>query len=527
MSESTQHPRWTRRDFLTRLGLAAGSVRLYGAMTALGIVAVPPAYAGPPKLPAGSGKGKRVVIVGSGIAGLVSAYELGKAGYECTVLEATAHIGGRNRTVRHGDKLVEYDSVQTCEFDDEPHLYLNCGPARLPYHHQGILGYCRELGVALEPFVNDNRAAWVHSNEAFDGKPMRAQRLITDARGGIAELLAKAIHKDALDQEFSQEDREKLLAFMRQFGDLDEQFRYQGSPRAGFVNGEAMMEPGKPHDPYPLQALLRSDYWQFKMQFAEFWDMAATMMQPVGGMDMIVRGFVARLPGVIRTETPVTGIFNDESRVRVRYKDPGGGEREISADFCINGAPAYVAAGIDNNFSERYRAALKAVAPGKLLKIGFQARRRFWEEDDHIYGGISWTDQDILQIWYPPHGFHQKKGVVLGAYTFSPAVGDKFAQLPPEQRLARALAQGEKLHPGYSKMMDCGVSVAWQKVPYLFGCAPDWSEEARKTHYPVLRQAEGRHYMVGDQMSYHSGWQEGAVYSAHTVIDLINRRVHA
>lgn len=525
MTEAT--PQWTRRDFLTRLGVAAGSAKLYGAMTALGLVAIPPAYAGPPKLPAGSGKGKRVVIIGAGIGGLVCAYELGKAGYDCTVLEASAHIGGRNRTARHGDKLVEYDSVQTCNFDDEPHLYMNCGPARLPYHHQGILGYCRELGVALEPFVNDNRGAWVHGTKAFDGKPVRAQRMITDTRGSIAELLAKAIHKNALDQELTGEDKDKLLAFMRQFGDLDEQFRYPGSVRSGFVNGEAMMEPGEPHAPYSLHALLQSDYWQFKMEFAEMWDMAATMMQPVGGMDMIVHGFVAKLRDRIRTEAPVTGIFNDEHGVRVRYKNADGSEHQLQADFCIDGAPAYVAAGIDNNFSERYREALKAVEPGHLFKIGFQAKRRFWEEDDHIYGGISWTDQDILQIWYPPHGFHRKKGVILGAYTFGPEAGAKFSAMLPEERLALALSQGEKVHPGYGKMMDCGISVAWDKVPYLFGCAPEWSEEARKKHYPVLREAEGRHYMVGDQMSYHSGWQEGAVYSAHAVIDKIHRRVHA
>jgi len=518
---------WTRRDFLSRLGAVAGSSKLYGAMTALGLVAVPPAYAGPPRLPAGSGKGKKVIIVGSGIGGLVSAYELGKAGYDCMILEATAHVGGRNKTARHGDKLVEYDSEQLCEFDDDPHLYMNCGPARLPYHHQGILTYCRELGVALEPFVNDNRAAWVHSKEAFGGKPVRAQRMITDARGGIAELLAKAISTDALDQPFSGEDKERMLGFMHQFGDLDDQLKYTGSPRAGFTNGEAMLEPGIPHEPYSLHQLLESDYWQFKMEFAEMWDMAATMMQPVGGMDMIVRGFAAKLDGVIRTGVPVTGIFNEDDKVRVRFKDPDGGERELSADFCIDGAPAYVAAGIDNNFSDRYRAALKAVEPGHLFKIGFQTSRRFWEEDDHIYGGISWTEQDILQIWYPPHGFHQKKGVILGAYTFGPEVGKKFAALNPGARLALAMEQGEKLHPGYSKMIDNGISVCWSKVPYLFGCAPEWSDEARKTHYPVLRQPEGRHYLVGDQMSYHSGWQEGAVYSAHSVIDMIHRRVHA
>jgi monoamine oxidase len=41
------------------------------------------------------GKGTKVVILGDGIAGLVSAYEMGKLGYSCTVLEARTRPGGR------------------------------------------------------------------------------------------------------------------------------------------------------------------------------------------------------------------------------------------------------------------------------------------------------------------------------------------------------------------------------------------------------------------------------------------------
>lgn len=526
MSEHRLHG-GSRREFLTRLGLAAGGAPLYSAMTALGLITLPTAYAGPPRLSGEGGRGKKVVIVGAGIAGLVSAYELGKAGYDCTILEATDHIGGRNRTARRGDTLVESNSVQRCEFDDDPHLYMNCGPARLPYHHHGILGYCRELGVALEPFVNDNRGAWVHSSNAFGGQRVRAQRMITDSRGAIAELLSKAVSRDALDREFSKEDRQKLLAFMRSFGDLDAQFRYPGSTRAGFRDGDGMLEAGEPNEPYPLDTLLQSDYWQYKMEFAEFWDMAATMMQPVGGMDMIVRGFLQHISATVRTRAPVIAIHNLDHGVRVRYHDAQSGDRELLADFCINCAPAYLTAGIESNFSPRYVEALRAVEPGKLFKIGFQAKRRFWEEDDHIYGGISWTDQDVLQIWYPSHGIHQKKGVILGAYTFGGPASDRFARLSPTARLDLALAQGERLHPGYSKLMDCGLSVAWQNVPYLFGCAPEWTEEARAKHYPVLQRAEGRHYLVGDQMSYHSGWQEGAVCSAHAAIEDIHQRASA
>ena len=47
--------------------------------------------------------------------------------------------------------------------------------------------------------------------------------------------------------------------------------------------------------------------------------------------------------------------------------------------------------------------------------MAFQAKRRFWEDDSAIYGGISWTDTDIAQIWNPSNGYHRHKGVLVGA----------------------------------------------------------------------------------------------------------------
>lgn len=526
MTDETQG-QWTRRDFLTRLGRTAGSASMYHAMTALGLIAVPPAYAGPPRLPAGSGQGKSVVIIGAGIGGLTAAHELTKAGYACTLLEASARAGGRNRTARRGDQLLEIDSEQVCDFDDEPHLYFNCGPARLPYHHEAVLGYCREFGVALEPFVNDNRGAYFHSTKAFQGKPVRSSTIMADTRGLISEMLAKAVHGKALDQPLSTEDGERLLGLLRAYGDLDDQRVYKGSRRRGQL-GDEILAPGQPQPPIGLSELLKSDFWQAPMVFTELWEQQPTMMQPVGGMDMIVKGFERSLGDIIKRKAPVTRIVNGEQRVKVIYRDgESGREQEIEADFCINNAPAWIVSGMRTNLSARYREALASIHAGKLFKIAFQGKRRFWEEDDQIYGGISWTDQDILQLWYPPHGFHQKKGVILGAYQFDPKKGEQWGRMQPAERLAAAIAQGEKIHPGYGKMVEKGLSVAWHKVPYQLGCAPEWTEDARAQYFPVLREPEGRHYLVGDQMSYVTGWQEGAVRSAQVVVEHIHQRVAA
>ena len=83
----------SRRAFLERVGRAGGYGALFVTMQGLGLLAAPPAYAGPPPLPAGSGQGVRVAVLGAGIGGLVAAYELRKAGYEVTVLEARDRPG--------------------------------------------------------------------------------------------------------------------------------------------------------------------------------------------------------------------------------------------------------------------------------------------------------------------------------------------------------------------------------------------------------------------------------------------------
>ena len=65
------------------------------------------------------------------------------------------------------------------------------------------------------------------------------------------------------------------------------------------------------------------------------------------------------------------------------------------------------------------------------VKVAFQAERRFWELDEAIYGGISWTSRDITQVWYPSAGIHQRKGILVGAYIWSDDLGDKFSAMPP------------------------------------------------------------------------------------------------
>ncbi len=516
-------PGISRRKVLEMIGAAGGSAATYQVATALGLVAAPG-----PMVKANVTRlrdtRRRVVILGAGVAGLTAAYELDRAGYECIVLEASHRPGGRVLTLRGGDIVDEVGNRQLCQFDDDPALYFNAGAARIPADHVALLQYCRELAVPLEVFVNDNRNAYVHDDRMFEGRPVRAREFITDARGFMSELLAKSVLDDQLSQPFNDFDAERLLGFVRAFGDLDSNHFYVGSRRAGYRNG-GFLTPGQLKEPFDFSELLNSDFWRFQMHWAEGNDQAATMMQPVGGMDAIIDGFMRRVSRLVTLRAIVRRIHLRDGGVDVSYVVDGE-ERRIHADYCINSIPTHLTAGLDHNFPRDYVDAMRVIRRGKLFKIGLQARERFWEAD-RIYGGISWTSQDITQIWYPPVGFHTRKGILLGAYTFGDAGGEKFANLSPQARIDLAIQQGERIHPGYGKFIENGVSVPWHRMNHMLGCSARWRPEDRRVHYTRLQQPAGHHYMVGDQISYHPGWQEGAIRSAHYALADIDRRVQS
>ena len=122
----------TRRQLLTMIGKVGGTAALYQAMTVLGHAAESQ-FNGPPKL-SGARPGASVLVLGSGLAGMLAAYELTKAGYKVQILEFQGRTGGRNYSVRGGDTIAELGSTQTVGF--APGNYLNPGPWRIPYHHR-------------------------------------------------------------------------------------------------------------------------------------------------------------------------------------------------------------------------------------------------------------------------------------------------------------------------------------------------------------------------------------------------------
>lgn len=110
-----------RREFITSaLGAAAGSL----VVANRGLARVGAAR-------------RKVIIIGAGLAGLVTAYELNKLEFDVTILEAQPRSGGRVLTFRNFDT---------------PGLYADAGAARIPQNHDLTLKYIREFALPLVPF---------------------------------------------------------------------------------------------------------------------------------------------------------------------------------------------------------------------------------------------------------------------------------------------------------------------------------------------------------------------------------------
>jgi monoamine oxidase len=294
-------------------------------------------------------------------------------------------------------------------------------------------------------------------------------------------------------------------------------------------------------------------------------------------MDQVQHAFsqqVATLGGVVHLNSPVTCIDYDPSTSQFLISAIGH-EAPFRADYCFcNLAIPFLekilskrlqTLGQAEGFSDKFKRALHAVYKAQTnedetqrflactTKVGWQADRISWQGkpfhthndaegievmtcDDSergvvpIYGGISWTDNPITQIWYPSNAYHDRKGVLTGAYNFS-ANAACFGRMPVAERLEKARAGAALFNKDFAAGLGRGVAIAWQNMAHIKGGWAQWSNVKNSVeHYNDIIQGTGvdgarrpSFFIVGDQVSSLPGWQEGAIASALNAITRVAR----
>lgn len=520
----------TRRDIITHIGALGGVGAAAAAMQAMGLFGQAMAQTLPDLSPT-FGKGRRVIILGAGICGLATAYELEQAGFDVTILEARDRIGGRAWTVRDGDRLeIMGLPDQIASYADG--AYFNAGPARLPSWHQNVLGYAKKFKVPLEVEVNSSRSAYV---VAKDGSRIRMRSAINDLRGHLSELLSKAISQGALDQSLTAVEKAKLVPFLKFYGDLDKDGHFAGSSRSGFVTepGAGVANIATYPPPVPLDTLMANQSLPMTL-FEEHMYMQATMFQPVGGMDQIVRGIERNLRSRPILGAEVVKIRHGADGATIGYVDRASGQAHMmKADYVVCTIPFSVLAKIDADFPKPYAQAIAGVAYDHAVKVAFDAPR-FWEREE-IYGGITFTGGETGMIWYPSAGLHGDRGMILGCYSLGGNAA-AFGKRAMEDQIAMARASIDRVHPGHGADCVNPLVVDWARVKYSQGPWPAWDPNAvgglaepaiDTAPYRLLNMPVGRIHFAGAQLSQMPGWQEGAVHSAHATVAALAQQVVA
>jgi monoamine oxidase len=473
--------------------------------------------------------------------------------------------------------------------DSEP--YLNAGPGRIPSSHKRLLDYLRRFGVEVEIYVMASESNMTQMHGGPDGdKPVVNRQLTHNTRGWIAQMVYQHAAQLLGDAAKDKNRVEQLRSLMVTFGDLTPDGRYvvgtskpgeddtvDVSDRAGFTELPGV-RPGEIAEAFTLDQLLASEYWK-KTRFYQPVDFLwqPTLFQPVGGMDRVQHAFtqqVATLGGLVHLNSPVTSIDYDES-ARQFVISAEGHEEPFRADYCFcNAAIPFLqrilskrlqSLGEQGGFSDEFKQALHAVYEAQAkpeqierflactTKVGWQADRTLWQgkpfhthtdseglfvttcEDPEIgvvpiYGGISWTEHAITQIWYPSEAYHDRKGVLTGAYNFSKNAADS-GRMTVEKRLDQARAGAALFSKEFADGLEHGVAIAWQNMAHIKGGWAQWTNVTNSVHhYNHIIQGTGvdssknpSFFIVGDQVSSLPGWQEGAIASALNAISRLAR----
>ncbi|WP_305764473.1 FAD-dependent oxidoreductase [Breoghania sp. L-A4] len=466
---------------------------------------------------------------------------------------------------------------------DPVELFLNAGPGRIPSNHVNLIALCQEIGVPLEPYFFQTMSNVMQSDAFNGGKPIPMGQVTYSLFAEMAELAAK-VNVEAC--KLGGNTAKQIAELQQVFGDLSRAdpgdpcnlVINEASSRVGFTElPGGWRDAGALRNRIPAQSIFDSGFIGDPAANPELSpgsflfngyhiDWQPSLMQPVGGMDRIWQqlllqevpadsllfgapsnpGQGARVGDLVRLSTRVTGISAKPGRVvtNVQYEaitvgEANGPTEEVLTDFCVSTmAPSLLNDVLDPaNMPRAFLSGLEDFsATGHwgsdptpnlwtpAIKVGWQGKNRFWETEDEIYGGISWTDDIISQIWYPSEDFTAHTGVLTGAYNRGQGAV-QFASYDQKKRIEEGIHGLGLLHPGNEKdiYVDRGMTIAWQYMPHqVGGWASDTALESPEVYEKITTfSPDLPFFCAGDTWSYWPGWQEGSVSSAYCAIAAI------
>lgn len=466
-------------------------------------------------LPKINGKGKTVVILGGGPAGLCTAYELDKMGFSVTVLEKTKRISGRVWT-----NYDFFDEGQYCEL----------GATRIPDCHHLTKGYAQILGLdlaALDHGPLDNTLYHLDGITRFK-KPGHDQKPWPEDRGAIESGYTGKAFPQMGDPSHPHWPRSQtplnltgitpttvknldsmtLADYLKSIGYSD------------FARKVVQAANGSEVNMYSALAWLAGEYLEKE------WDRTYRIK---GGNNLLSQKFAENLSARSRIEllADVTAVESKGKKTIVNYKQKGD-SKALEADFCISTLPLDVIKKIDwmPGLSQAKIKASKEVAMQAVTRVNLQFKSRFWENASYNIKGLKVLHSDLSfeRLWDMTGSEDQKhrkaKASPMGILT-AYVQHDNARMLgakSPEDRIKHVLNEMTQVFPEAKSQFHKGMSFVWHQQDWIGG---GWSAYApgQIDLYLATRTPEGSILFAGDHTSLEPGWIQGAFDSAHRVIN--------
>jgi monoamine oxidase len=438
--------------------------------------------------------GKRIIIIGAGMAGLVAAYELARAGHDPVILEAQNRVGGRVYTLR---KFA-------------PGLYAEAGAMRIPRVHDLTLGYCEHFGLELRPFLMGNPNGLVY----VGGKRMTAAQadLAPDELGFPVADHERGRSYATLWDEATRELRAMVEADnVTGWAHLSRQ--YDGHSLREFLEVKGFSEGAI--EMYGVMNFVEAGLNNAVMEeFREDFGRAFEDMQEiVGGMDNLPNSFYRAIPDRVRFGAEVHAIDQDPDGVTVHFKTEAGRFSE-RGDYAIVTVPFSVLRQVEilTPFSREKQRAIRQLNYSASTKILFQVRERIWEAEDGISGGATVTDLPIRRLNYPTPDPTTSRGVLLASYTWDQDAA-RWGAMDEETRLEEALEDVSKIHPRIREVYEVGASHAWYDDRHANGAFAMFEPGQQTQLQAEIVKPEGRIHFAGEHCSLYHAWIQGALES--------------